>query len=163
MFRTVKEEQKSWAEKTSIYSSGLSYLQTYVIRSINTPQGPSLEEYKKLCNEGLHALVVRHPISRMISAWTDKFSWNSTAGAGFRYGLRYWDKEFMQQVFPEDYEFLRGMNTDFFIKQHGFDPNHLGLKIFLSNMHFCFQKLVKILAGEFLQIMFKAVFLFFTC
>ena len=32
--------------------------------------------------------LLRHPIYRIISSWTDKFSYNSTENAGFNYGLR---------------------------------------------------------------------------
>ena len=86
------------------YDSGLSVQQEYTVRTIDTNQGlvsrvilisllkyyskayfdsiegPSFQEYVKLCESGLHALIVRHPILRFISAWNDKFSWNSTAG-----------------------------------------------------------------------------------
>ena len=57
--------------------------------ALGTDQGPSWDEVKKTSLEGISGLVTRHPIYRLISSWNDKFSYNSTKGPGFRYGLKW--------------------------------------------------------------------------
>ena len=124
----LASENASWAATTSMYDSGLSFTQTYVIRTIDTKQGPSLSEYNRMCSEGLHALVVRHPILRFVSAWNDKFGWNSTAGAGFRYGLRFWREEVypFKKLFLEDYQFLTSMDRATVDEKHKFSTSSVG-------------------------------------
>merc|ERR1712227_1149614 len=51
-------------------------------------------------------------------------SWNSTAGAGFRYGLRFWKAHYatFRTTFRHDYKFLLGMSKEQIEEKHKFIP-----------------------------------------
>ena len=69
------------------------------------------DEVRKASLEGISGLVTRHPIYRLISSWNDKFSYNSTAGSGFRYGINWlYDDTIMHYFF--DTELNHVMNLD---------------------------------------------------
>ena len=60
---------------TPVYSKRSMY-EIFFERTIGTKQGYPTDSMKRLCSEGVHVLITRHPIVRFISAWNDKFSWN---------------------------------------------------------------------------------------
>ena len=83
-----------------------------------------MADFVKLCDFGHQALIVRHPVVRWVSSWNDKFSWNSTAGAGFAYGLRFWGTPRMQKEYPSEFSFLTGMHFSEIQAKHEFAAQH---------------------------------------
>ena len=71
------------------------------------------DEVSKASLEGISGLVTRHPIYRLISSWNDKFSYNSTSGSGFRYGIKWLHDDItMRYFFSIELDHVTNLNPD---------------------------------------------------
>lgn len=110
---------------TGMYSKR-SMLSYYLEHAIGTNQGPSLDQIKKLSTEGISGIVTRHPIYRLISSWNDKFSYNSTGGAGLRYGIRRLHANFdLKRAFLKELNYLDSIDPEIMINRFNMTPSEV--------------------------------------